>query len=155
MEKNASFDLTHNVSNKKSTTQVYQVVIFYEGYIYQDVYRSYTQGLNYSIIVSDIVPFLATPLKGRFVVFSKWLQIGYFRLGQVMLGQVIVPPGQSPPQGLEIGEKLLLNTKKRPLRGVATNGTIPIVSYKDFNGILRCKTLEKLIMIIKITPFVD
>ena len=26
-----------------------------------------------------IVPFVATPLKGRFVVFLKWLLIGYLR----------------------------------------------------------------------------
>ena len=28
-----------------------------------------------------IVPFVATLLKGRFVVFLKWLLIGYFRIG--------------------------------------------------------------------------
>ena len=28
-----------------------------------------------------IVPFVATLLKGRFVVFLKWLFTGYFRLG--------------------------------------------------------------------------
>ena len=37
-------------------------------------------------LISDIVPFVATPLKGRFVVFLKWLLIGYFRLGKVILG---------------------------------------------------------------------
>ena len=43
---------------------------------------------------SYIVPFVATPLKVRFVVFLKKAFIGYFQLGQVILGQVIVPHGQ-------------------------------------------------------------
>ena len=38
-----------------------------------------------------MVPFVATPLKGRFVVFSKKLLIGYFRLGEDMLGKVDCP----------------------------------------------------------------
>ena len=28
-----------------------------------------------------IVPFMTTPLKGRFVVYLKWLLIDYFRFG--------------------------------------------------------------------------
>ena len=42
-------------------------------------------------------PFVATPLKGRFVVFLKWLLIGYIGLGDC-------PAGLELPQGLEIGE---------------------------------------------------
>ena len=52
-----------------------------------------------------IVPFVATPFKGRFVLFFKWLLIGYFRLGYIGLGDC--PAGLESPQGLEIGEKLL------------------------------------------------
>ena len=49
---------------------------------------------------SGIVPFVATPLKGRFFVFSQQLLIGCFRLGDC-------PAGLEPPQGLEIRENLL------------------------------------------------
>ena len=38
-----------------------------------------------------LVPFVATPLKGSFVGFSKWLLIGYFRLGYI--GLVDCPAG--------------------------------------------------------------
>ena len=34
---------------------------------------------------SGIVPYVTTPLKGRFVVFSQCLLIGYFRLGYIRL----------------------------------------------------------------------
>ena len=60
-----------------------------------------------------IVQFVATPLKGRFVVFLKWLLIGYFRLGHIGLGDCPAGLGswprmvRAPPQELEIGEKLL------------------------------------------------
>ena len=37
--------------------------------------------VNYLFLTLRIVPFVATPLKGRFVVFLQWLFIGYFRLG--------------------------------------------------------------------------
>ena len=36
-------------------------------------------------ILLGIVPFVAMPLKGRFVVFSQRLFIGFFRLGKVNL----------------------------------------------------------------------
>ncbi len=35
----------------------------------------------HKIIITGTVPFVATPLKGRFVVFLKWLFVGYFILG--------------------------------------------------------------------------
>ena len=55
-----------------------------------------------------IVPSVATSLKGRFVVFfSQEIFIGYFRLGEVKFGYAIASQGYSPPQGLNIGEKLL------------------------------------------------
>ncbi len=68
-----------------------------------------------------IVPFMATPLKGRFIVFLKWLLIGYFRLYWVrwlprMVRQLALQD-KSPPQGLEIGEKLLWKYKESPLKG--------------------------------------
>ncbi len=58
---------------------------------------------------------MATPLKGRFVAFLKWLVIGYFRLGLVYIGLGDCPAGlgnwprrvRAPLQGLEIGEKPL------------------------------------------------
>ena len=41
----------------------------------------------YSLLIySGIVLFVATPLKGRFVVSLKWLLIGYFRLVYIGLG---------------------------------------------------------------------
>ena len=52
-----------------------------------------------NIQLLGIVPFVKTPLNGRFVVFLWQLLIVYFWLGQVKLGQVIVPQGQSPPAG--------------------------------------------------------
>ena len=33
-----------------------------------------------------MAPLVATPLKGRFVVFLKWLWMGYFRLGYCPTG---------------------------------------------------------------------
>ena len=44
--------------------------------------------LAYDFIIIEefliyVVPFVATPLKGRFVVFSKLLLIGYVRLGYI------------------------------------------------------------------------
>ena len=35
----------------------------------------------YPEVYLGIVPFVATPLKGRYVVFLKWIFIDYFRLG--------------------------------------------------------------------------
>ena len=44
-----------------------------------------------------IVPFVATLLKGRFVVFLKWLfLIGYLRLGYIGLGDFPTRLGNSP-----------------------------------------------------------
>ena len=69
-----------------------------------------------------IVHFVATPLKGRFVVFLKLLFIVYFRLVQVILGQVIAPHGQAiGPAGARNRRK----AKNCPLRCVATKGTLP------------------------------
>ena len=84
-----------------------------------------------------IVPFVATHLKGRFVVFLKLLLIGYFRLGQVIFGQVIAPQGQaigparleSPARGQKQEERYFENTNNRSLRGVATKGTIPAKKF--------------------------
>ncbi len=45
-----------------------------------------SNNLNESKKYMGIVPFVATPLKGQFGVFSKWLLIGYFRLGYIGLG---------------------------------------------------------------------
>ena len=64
---------------------------------------------------------MATPIKGRFVVFSKWLliMIGYIGLGDC-------PAGLKPPTGVRNRKKNYCeNTKKRPLRGIATKGTLP------------------------------
>ena len=49
---------------------------------------------NYNLHENNlgIVPFVASPLKGRFVVFLKWLLIGYFGLGDC-------PAGLEPPAG--------------------------------------------------------
>ncbi len=51
----------------------------------------------------------------------------------VRLGQMIASQCQSPPQMLEIGEKLMCEyTKNRPLRGVTTKWTIFKIVYKIF-----------------------
>ena len=47
---------------------------------------------------------MATPLKGRFVVFSQKLLISYFRLGYVRLGDY--------PQGKAIGPAGSRNRRK-------------------------------------------
>ena len=73
--------------------------------------------------------------KGRFVVFSKQILTGYLMLGQVILGQRIAHLGQAiglsgleTPRRGQIQEKTYCeNTKKPPLRGVATKGTIPLL----------------------------
>ena len=78
--------------------------------------------------ISGIVPFVATPLQGRYVVFLKWFLIGYFRLGQVigLQGQVIGPAGLEPPRmGQKQENSCCEKTKNRRLRSVATKGTIP------------------------------
>ena len=73
-----------------------------------------------------IVPFVAKPLKGRFVVFLKLLFKGCFRLGQVILGQANGPAGLEPPAEARNRRKATVNnTQNRPLRCVATKGTIP------------------------------
>ena len=80
-----------------------------------------------------IDPFVATHLKGRFVLFFKLLLIGYFRLGQVIFGKVISPQGkaigparlESPARGQKSEIRYCENTNNCSLRGVATKGTIP------------------------------
>ncbi len=77
---------------------------------------------------TGIVPFVATPLKGRFVVFTHKLMIGYFRLDDC-------PEGLGLPAGARNrGKSYCENTTKRPLRGVAMKGTIPQFTnkLKDF-----------------------
>ena len=59
------------------------VVIFMFGLSTKDVLLFTRNHHHHDIYSKDfwgIVPFVATPLKGRFVVFLKWLFIGYFRL---------------------------------------------------------------------------
>ena len=62
-------------------------------------------------ILIYIVPFVATPLKGRFDVFSKLHLIGYVRSGYTGLGDCIAGLGnrprrvRAPPQGLEFRKK--------------------------------------------------
>ncbi len=71
-----------------------------------------------------IVPFVATPLKGQFVVFLRWFLIGYFRLGFIGLGDC--PAGLEPTAGSRNRRKAAVkNTKNRLLRSVATKGTVP------------------------------
>ena len=65
-----------------------------------------------------IVPFVATLLKGRFVVFFKWLFIGYIGLGDC-------PTGLCPAGAKNRRKPTVKNTKNRPLRCVATKRTIP------------------------------
>ena len=74
------------------------------------------------IQISGIVPFVATTLKGRFVVFLKWLLIHFMLYLDEWLPHRV---RQLAPQGLKTGEKLLW--KKRPFRSVATKGTILII----------------------------
>ena len=70
-----------------------------------------------------IVPFVTTPLKGRFVVFSKQLLIGYFRLGDcpAVLGNW--PCSVTAPHRGQKQEKSYSDN------GVVTRGTIPIYFY--------------------------
>ena len=55
-----------------------------------------------------IVPFVTTPLKGRFVVFLKWLLIGYFWLGYIGLGNC--------PAGLGKWPRRVRNRRKATLK---------------------------------------
>ena len=71
--------------------------------------------------ISGIVPFVETPLKGRLVVFLKLLLIGYFRLGYIGLGNW-------PRRVRNRRKASVTKTKNRPLRSVATKGTIPEIS---------------------------
>ena len=58
------------------------------------------------------------------VLFSKWLLIGYFRLGYIGLGNW--PRRVGAPRGGQKQEKSYCeNTTNRPLRGVVTKRTIP------------------------------
>ncbi len=54
-----------------------------------------------------IVPFVATPLKGRFVVFSKWLLIGYVGLGDC-------PAGLEPPERASNRRKATVKICRNP-----------------------------------------
>ena len=90
-------------------------------------------------------PFVATPLKERFVVFLKWPLIGYFKLGQVILGQVVAPQYQAiSPAGARNSKKATVkNTNYRPLRSVATKRAIPDLSrhtYKQADILLLLKS---------------
>ena len=80
---------------------------------------------------SAIVLFLASLLKGRFVVFSQQLLRCYFMLGQMISpqGQAIGPYGQSPRRSSKQEKSYCYNTTKRHLRGVDTKETIPNYSY--------------------------
>ena len=49
-------------------------------------------------LISGIVPLLTMPLKGGFVVFSKQLLTGYFRLGKVRLGDYRTGLGNWPAE---------------------------------------------------------
>ena len=72
---------------------------------------------------TSIVPFMTTPLKGCFVVFSKQLLKGKVKFGDC-------PAGLEPPcWGQKQEKNYCENTTKRPLRGVVMKGTIPKYTY--------------------------
>ena len=89
--------------------------------------------LLFLLVIMGIVPSMAMPLKGRFVVFLKWLFIGYFRLGFRLYWVRRLPHRvrQLAPHGLKIGENTttVKNTKNRPLRCIAKKGTILVHIY--------------------------
>ena len=75
-----------------------------------------------------MVPFVTTSLKGRFLVFSQQLSIGYVRLGDC-------PAGLESSRGLEIGENLLWKYDETPLTS-RNDCTLIILSARpsDFLG---------------------
>ena len=70
----------------------------------------------YCITFSGIVPFVATPRKGRYVVFLKWLLISYFRLGDCPTGLGYWPRRVRAPAGARNMRKATVNYDETPLK---------------------------------------